>query len=192
MDYIAGFLKDEGYKISEFSGKLSSRKRAKTVKEFKEKTQILLSTDSGSEGLNLQFSNVMVNYDIPWNPMRVEQRIGRIHRLTQAHDEVFIYNFCTLNTIEEYVLKVVFEKIGMFKTILGDIEDILGKLAKVDYSGRSSKFETTIMEHYVKYGHSKELEKELDGMIKPIVNYVETQDHVNQNVLDVDELVKKY
>ena len=192
LDYISGFLKDEGYKVSEFSGKLSSKKRAETVSEFKEKTQILLSTDSGSEGLNLQFSNVMINYDIPWNPMRVEQRIGRIHRLTQAHDEVFIYNFCTLNTIEEYVLKVVFEKIGMFKTILGDIEDILGSLAKVDHSGRSSRFETTIMEHFVKYGHSKDLEKELDKMIKPIISYVETQDHVNQNILDVDELVKKY
>ncbi|NHI91329.1 MAG: DEAD/DEAH box helicase [Candidatus Lokiarchaeota archaeon] len=192
LDYISGFLKNEGFKISEFTGKLSSKKRADTIEEFKNRTQILLSTDSGSEGLNLQFSNVMINYDLPWNPMRVEQRIGRIHRLTQIFDEVFIYNFCTLNTIEEYVIKVVFEKIGMFKTILGDIEDILGSLAKIDYSGRSSIFETTIMEHFVKYGHSKELEKELDSMIKPVVSYMENQNHINQNILDIDLLVKKY
>ncbi|MHA1785538.1 MAG: DEAD/DEAH box helicase [Candidatus Helarchaeota archaeon] len=192
LDYISKFLLEEGFEVSIFSGKLSSKKRAKVIEEFREKTQILLSTDSGSEGLNLQFSNVLINYDLPWNPMRVEQRIGRIHRLTQAYDEVFIYNFCTEKTIEEYVLKVVFEKIGMFKTILGDIEDILGSLAKVDHSGRSSRFETAIMEQFVKYGHSKELEKELDNMIKPIYDYIETQDEVNQSILDVDSLVKKY
>ena len=192
LDYISSFLQEKGYKVSEFSGKLSSQKRAETIQEFKEKNQILISTDSGSEGLNLQFSNVLINYDLPWNPMRVEQRIGRIHRLTQAFDEVFIYNFCSRNTVEEYVLKVIFEKIGMFKTILGDIEDILGALAKTDHSGRSSKFETTIMEHFVKYGHSKDLEDELDKMISPITNYVATQDEVNNNVLDVDLLIKKY
>ncbi len=192
LDYISGFLKEKGYKVSEFSGKLSSQKRAETIEEFKEKNQILLSTDSGSEGLNLQFSNVLINYDLPWNPMRVEQRIGRIHRLTQSFDEVFIYNFCSRNTIEEYVLKVIFEKIGMFKTILGDIEDILGSLAKTDHDGRSARFETTIMEHFVKYGHSKELEKELDKMISPITDYVGTQDEVNKNILDVDLLIKKY
>lgn len=192
LEYIIGFLRDGGYEVSEFSGRLSSKKRAATIKQFKEKTQVMVSTDSGSEGLNLQFCNVIINYDLPWNPMRLEQRIGRIHRLTQKFDDVFIYNFSSRNTIEEYVLSLIFEKIGMFKTVLGDIEDIIGAMAKVSHDGRSSRFETTIMEHFVKYGHSAELKKELEEMVAPITNYIDSQDEINQNILDVDYLVKKY
>lgn len=84
----------------------------------------MISTESGGEGRNLQFCHVLVNYDLPWNPMRVEQRIGRLHRLGQQHD-VQIINLIAANTIEEYVLQLLDEKLRLFSDVVGDVEAII-------------------------------------------------------------------
>jgi hypothetical protein len=88
--------------------------------------RILLSSEVGSEGLDFQFSHVMINYDLPWNPMRVEQRIGRIDRIGQQRDRLLIYSLVLAGTIDESIYDKLLTKIGIFRDTLGDIESILG------------------------------------------------------------------
>lgn len=76
---------------------------------FKDHAQVLIATEAGGEGINLQFCHHLINYDLPWNPMRLEQRIGRIHRFGQESD-VHIYNIVTKQTIEEHILSMLYEK----------------------------------------------------------------------------------
>ena len=76
--------------------------------------------EAGGEGINLQFCNHIINFDLPWNPMRLEQRIGRIHRLGQEKD-VMIYNFAIRNTVEEHILKLLYEKIDLFEKVIGEL-----------------------------------------------------------------------
>jgi len=87
---------------------------------------VLLSSEVGSEGIDLQFCRTMVNYDLPWNPMRVEQRIGRLDRIGQAADRITIVNFVMQDTIEDDILLRLHTRIGVFEQSIGDIEAILG------------------------------------------------------------------
>ncbi len=87
--------------------------------------RLLLATDAASEGLNLQTCGVLINYDMPWNPMRVEQRIGRIDRIGQVHDEVWIYHYFYQDTIEEKVYRRLGERIGFFQHVVGPLQPIL-------------------------------------------------------------------
>ena len=89
---------------------------------------MLLSSEVGCEGLDYQFCDCLVNYDIPWNPMRIEQRIGRIDRFGQQSDKVHIYNFITPDTVEERVFYRCFERLGIFEDTVGDLESVLGGL----------------------------------------------------------------
>jgi superfamily II DNA/RNA helicase len=86
---------------------------------------VLVSTEAGGEGRNLQFCRIVVNYDLPWNPMRVEQRIGRVHRLGQEHP-VRVIHLAARGTIEAYVLEILDRKIRMFELVVGEMEEILG------------------------------------------------------------------
>ena len=86
---------------------------------------MLVSTEAGGEGRNLQFCRIVINYDLPWNPMRVEQRIGRVHRLGQEHP-VRVINLAARGTIESYVLEILDRKIRMFELVVGEMEEILG------------------------------------------------------------------
>ncbi len=88
---------------------------------------MLIATEAGGEGINLQFCNHMINYDLPWNPMRLEQRIGRIHRLGQKND-VHIYNLATKHTVEEHILKLLYEKINLFERVIGELDEILTRI----------------------------------------------------------------
>lgn len=94
---------------------------------FRGKVQVLIATEAGGEGINLQFCNHIINYDLPWNPMRLEQRIGRIHRLGQERD-VHIYNMATKHTVEEHILKLLYDKIQLFENVVGELDDILTKI----------------------------------------------------------------
>lgn len=117
QDYIYRILSEQGYKISRLNGSMSIEERNNVIDEFESKTDILISTDAGGEGLNLQFSDCVINYDLPWNPMKIEQRIGRVDRIGQKND-VEVYNFIIDDTIESRVRKVITEKL---KIILKDI-----------------------------------------------------------------------
>ena len=87
----------------------------------------LQGTESGGEGRNLQFCNTLINFDLPWNPMAIEQRIGRLHRIGQMR-EVFVFNLVTRATLEEHVLSILDEKINMFELVVGEIDAILGEM----------------------------------------------------------------
>ncbi|HYE73078.1 MAG TPA: helicase-related protein, partial [Blastocatellia bacterium] len=102
--------------------------RQERLELFKESSSInvLLSSEVGSEGIDLQFCNVLVNYDLPWNPMKVEQRIGRLDRLGQKADKITIINFAVGGTIEEKILDRLYNRIGIFENSVGDLEPILG------------------------------------------------------------------
>lgn len=127
QEFLHNLLSKLGYKISIFNGQLSQKEKDEAIEMFRTKNQILISTESGGEGRNLQFCNVLINYDLPWNPMRVEQRIGRIHRLGQTED-VHIINLSAKDTIESYVLELLDKKINLFRLIIGELEMILGNL----------------------------------------------------------------
>ena len=94
---------------------------------FRDRLPVMLCSESGGEGRNLQFANTLVNFDLPWNPMRIEQRVGRIHRIGQTRD-VFIFNLCTAGSLEARILALLDEKIRMFELVVGEVGSILGNL----------------------------------------------------------------
>jgi SNF2 family DNA or RNA helicase len=100
LEYLVEKIRSWGYSVTYIHGGLNLYQRINAEHEFKEKTQIMVSTEAGGEGINLQFCWLMVNYDIPWNPNRLEQRMGRIHRYGQQN-EVHIYNLVAVDTREE-------------------------------------------------------------------------------------------
>jgi SNF2 family DNA or RNA helicase len=110
-----------------FHGSLSGPEKDQAISRFHDSAPVLLSTESGGEGRNLQFCNTLINFDLPWNPMSIEQRIGRIHRIGQTR-EVFVFNLVVQDTLEEYVLKILDEKINMFELVVGEVGTILGEM----------------------------------------------------------------
>jgi SNF2 family DNA or RNA helicase len=125
LAFLAETLKRRGLPTAVFHGGLSLREKDAAVESFRGDLPVLLSTESGGEGRNLQFSRIVVNYDLPWNPMRLEQRIGRVHRLGQDRD-VFVYNLAAQDTVESYVLYVLHRKVNMFELVIGEMEMVLG------------------------------------------------------------------
>jgi superfamily II DNA or RNA helicase len=124
---LCAALEEAGHKAILFHGGMSSHERIEAVRDFRKSARVMISTQSGGEGHNLQFCHQMINYDLPWNPMRIEQRIGRIHRLGQKH-EVVIFNLSASHTIEAYVLDLLARKIRMFELVIGELDLILGEL----------------------------------------------------------------
>ncbi|MEB3830288.1 DEAD/DEAH box helicase [Phormidium sp. CCY1219] len=127
QSYLARCLAKEGIGFAEFRGDMTLKHKDEAIAEFRESVPVLLASETGGEGRNIQFANAIVNYDLPWNPMRIEQRIGRIHRIGQTQD-VFIFNFCIKDSIEEYILRILHDKINMFELVVGEIETILGNM----------------------------------------------------------------
>ncbi len=112
MDALQVALKEAGHEVVVFHGGMSALKRAETVRAFRSSARVMISTCSGGEGHNLQFCHQMINYDLPWNPIRIEQRVGRLHRLGQK-EAVTIFNLAAHDTIEAYILDLLAHKIGM-------------------------------------------------------------------------------
>ncbi|MFC1874498.1 SNF2-related protein, partial [Chloroflexota bacterium] len=121
---------------TEFQGRLSlihgdihTKDRQRIIKDFREASglRILLSSEVGGEGLDFEFCSVIFNYDLPWNPMRVEQRIGRLDRYGQSHEKILIYNFSMAGTIDDEILNRLYSRINVFEKYIGDLEAILGE-----------------------------------------------------------------
>lgn len=125
--YLQWYLKHHGISSVPFRGGFKSGKKDWMKELFQNHAQVFIATEAGGEGINLQFCNHLINFDLPWNPMRLEQRIGRIHRLGQEKD-VMVYNFATKGTVEEHILKLLYEKIDLFERVIGELDDILTKL----------------------------------------------------------------
>lgn len=121
---LCEFLQNNGLKPVPFNGSMSANRKEWVKAMFRQQGDVLVSTEAGGQGLNFQFCDTLINYDLPWNPMRIEQRIGRIHRLGQKND-VKIYNFSTIGTIEENIVRLLHEKINLFESIIGKLEGII-------------------------------------------------------------------
>ena len=117
----------------------------------------MLATDSAGEGRNMQFATTVINYDLPWNPMRIEQRIGRVHRIGQDR-QVFVFNFCLRDSVEEFVLRVLHDKINMFELVVGEIDSILGDM------DTEADFSETVREMWLENQTREALEKSFDGL----------------------------
>jgi superfamily II DNA or RNA helicase len=127
LERLAQLAEREAVAFARFEGTMSGPEKDEAVVRFEREVPLLLSTESGGEGRNLQFCNTLVNFDLPWNPMAIEQRIGRIHRIGQTR-EVFIFNTVVRGTLEEHVLRILDEKINMFELIVGEIGQIIGEM----------------------------------------------------------------
>jgi SNF2 family DNA or RNA helicase len=125
QEAIVAALKAAGMEPAVFHGELGWREKEEALDRFRLSLPVLVSTEAGGEGRNLQYCRIVINYDLPWNPMRVEQRIGRVHRLGQEHP-VRVINLAARGTIEAYVLEILHRKIRMFELVVGEMEEILG------------------------------------------------------------------
>jgi SNF2 family DNA or RNA helicase len=120
-------LEEAGESVSVFHGGLTRLEKEEAIRQFQGRARILLSTDAGSEGRNLQFCNAVCNFDLPWNPMKIEQRIGRLSRIGQSRD-VYVFNLVAADTLEAAILYLLEAKIAMFELVIGEIDMILGNL----------------------------------------------------------------
>lgn len=142
-----------------YEGRLSGFERQSLIDDFKSgKLQYIVATDSAAEGLNLQNASIVVNYDLHWNPMKIEQRIGRVHRRGQEKD-VTVFNLVMKDTIDDYVLKVLYEKIELFKMTIGGIESILSDIKDGDFD-----IEQTILDIIIRSTNKRDIEKELERL----------------------------
>ena len=129
QEYITDALRGCGYQVACINGKMKVGERIAAREAFRTDAQFLVSTDAGGEGINLQFCHVMINYDLPWNPMRLEQRIGRLDRIGQEHD-VLVFNMLVEDTVEDRVRKVLERKLALIREQFGEdkLTDILSTL----------------------------------------------------------------
>jgi SNF2 family DNA or RNA helicase len=125
---LARVLRETGEACVLYHGGLPRGAKEEVVRAFEGPCRILISTEAGGEGRNLQFAHGLVNYDLPWNPMRIEQRIGRLSRVGQTRD-VYVFNLVAPGTIEETLLTILDAKINMFELVIGEIDMILGQLS---------------------------------------------------------------
>ena len=134
--YLRNLLMNRGYTVTILNGSMSVEERDLALHEFRTKTNIFISTDAGGEGLNLQFANIIINYDLPWNPMKIEQRCGRADRIGQTRD-VHIFNFIVTDTVENRVREVLEEKLSVILEEMGvdKYSDVLdSEVAEIDFT----------------------------------------------------------
>ena len=131
QEFLARTLEMNELSVATFNGKMSLDQKEIGVRRFRDPdgAQVLISTEAGGEGRNFQFAHILVNYDLPWNPMKVEQRIGRLDRIGQSRP-VFIYNLACSDTVEERVLELLATRIRLFEESVGSLDPILGEVEK--------------------------------------------------------------
>ncbi len=156
--FLQQTLRHHGYEVEVFNGRMNQQQKDEAVIRFRRQSQVLIATEAGGEGRNFQFTHVMVNYDLPWNPMKVEQRIGRLDRMGQKED-VVIYNLACAGTIEERILDVLHKRIRLFEESVGALDPILGT---VEDDIRSLAFD----EVSATSGQSRDVEAELEQRVR--------------------------
>jgi SNF2 family DNA or RNA helicase len=155
LDQLAAQVAAAGFPAAVYHGSLPRAEKERAVAAFRDEVGVLLSTESAGEGRNLQFCHVMVNMDLPWNPMQIEQRLGRLHRVGQDHD-VLLTNLVARGTIEEQVLRVLEAKINLFELVVGELDMILGRVAD-DFD-----FESTVFDAFVQSGDDAEFAERME------------------------------
>ena len=149
LEYIIENLRHLNLNIIKFVGGLEREERTRRVKEFKDGADILISTDTGAEGLNFQFCRNLINYDLPWNPMSVEQRIGRLDRIGQKND-INIYSLATKDTLEEHIVDLIINKMCCVGLVIGELPIILFNLGlDSEADGGTNKIEELLMNSFI-------------------------------------------
>jgi SNF2 family DNA or RNA helicase len=159
-----------------YHGSLTRTEKESAIAQFRAETPVLLSTESAGEGRNLQFCHVMVNFDLPWNPMQIEQRLGRLHRIGQEHD-VTLTNLVCRGSIEQRVMHVLEAKINLFELVVGELDMILGRVDD-DFD-----FETEVFDAFVDAVDDDEFERRLDALGNALAearrNYLQSREGVD-------------
>ena len=180
QDYIMENLLKNEFQSVKFNGEISTAERDLSVNKFKRDIPIMVSTEAGGEGQNFQFCHNVINYDLPWNPMRVEQRIGRVHRIGQNHD-VYIHNFAITDTIEQYVLQLLYEKINLFKMTIGELDLLFGDEVM-------EKMQTQIFQSYMASNSRDELKNKFSALGE---GWNQEREELHNAVMEFDEAVFK-
>ena len=152
LNRLQCLLVEVGIAHSTFSGEQNSLEKDQAVESLRTTVPVMLCTESGGEGRNLQFADTLINYDLPWNPMRIEQRIGRIHRYGQTQD-VYVFNLCTEGSLESRILTLLNDKIRMFELVVGEVGSILGNLDE------GEEFESLVLTMWIDSADDSQLEQ---------------------------------
>ncbi|NPV88404.1 DUF3883 domain-containing protein [Coprothermobacteraceae bacterium] len=160
LDYLVSNLRSWGFRVNYIHGGMSLEERIAAEREFKNETEIMVATEAAGEGINLQFCHVMINYDIPWNPNRLEQRMGRIHRYGQQKD-TYMFNLVAEDTKEGIVLSRLFDKLDEIRTALGSdrVFDVIGDI----FAGRD--LQDLLVEAILNAKSMDEIVREIDAMV---------------------------
>ena len=196
LNYLEKKLENLGYLVGKIHGDFTTEERFTKIKAFREKQfDILLSSEVGSEGLDMQFCNVIINYDLPWNPMRVEQRIGRIDRIGQKFDKLHIFNLCIEGSIEDRIYNRLYSKLDIFENSIGELEPILGDLERelniselIHLSAREVEERVHLTELALERQkfEIKEQNLEVEKLINDDFNHQAKEDiFLNQNKIDI-------
>ncbi|HEY6105668.1 MAG TPA: SNF2-related protein, partial [Anaeromyxobacteraceae bacterium] len=170
QEYLDGLLRARGWSVTCLSGDVAGADRRQAlVHEFRDRSQILLMTEAGAEGLNLQFCNLVVNYDLPWNPQRVEQRIGRCHRYGQARD-VLVLNFLNRkNAADARLYELLSHKLALFDGVFGSSDEILGAL------GSGLDFEKRVLDIYQSCRSAAEVDRAFEALRQDLDGRIEAR-----------------
>ena len=164
QEFIKTLAEARGFSVALINGSMSIEERNIALRQFRTEKSILISTDAGGEGINIQFAHIVINYDLPWNPMKIEQRIGRADRIGQTHD-VEVFNFILDDTIENRVRTVLEEKLATILSELGfdKLQDVLNSdSADLDFTQVYMK--TIAAQKYGTY-YTDELGKDMEKQV---------------------------
>jgi len=194
LEYLKRKLETTEYskRVALIHGDIHTKDRQKIIKEFRNKDEIkiLLSSEVGGEGLDFEFCNVIFNYDLPWNPMRVEQRIGRLDRYGQHHEKILIYNFSMIGTIDDEILSRLYLRINVFEKYIGDLDSILGdeirELTKEIFNTKLT-YEQKIQQIEKRAENIERRQKELEEFEKECQKFIGQDEYFNQEVTRILE-----
>ncbi len=173
LEHLSAALEKHSVDHVVFTGSMSQPEKEMAIDQFRRESPVLLCSDSGGEGFNLQFCNTLINFDLPWNPMRIEQRVGRVHRIGQTRD-VFVFNLCTVGSLEEKILHVLNDKLRMFELVVGEIGSILGNIEN------GEDFESLVLNLWLKSGDRGNLDQAFahlaDSLLDAQARYTQTKE----------------
>jgi SNF2 family DNA or RNA helicase len=176
LEQLGDLLDERNLPAVRYHGALARAAKDAAIAAFRDSAPILLTTEAAGEGRNLQFCHTMVNFDLPWNPMQIEQRLGRIHRIGQQHD-VLLTNLVARGTLEERLLEVLQRKLNLFELVVGELDMILGRIAD------ELDFEALVFREYVTSRDDSEFATRLedvgDGLAGARAAYLEARDRVD-------------
>jgi superfamily II DNA or RNA helicase len=180
------FLENCGFKIGIINGD-SGQRNQETIERFRANPpeyRIIVSTEAGAEGVNLQAANVLVNFDLPWNPMVVEQRIGRIQRLASEYANVVVYNITLRGTFEEYIVGRLVEKLQMASNAIGDVESLLQGADESD-DEEDEKFEERLLQLVLRALAAKDKKRAVDLEVASIEEAIDALERERKNIDDL-------